>query len=62
MALGVMICAWLPRATWRLRTQYLLSYITMWIGVGSVLAFLLPSARALLSTPISSALRPNSRR
>jgi hypothetical protein len=44
MALGVMICAWLPRATWRLRTQYLLSYIVMWIGVGSVLAFLLPSA------------------
>jgi len=44
MALGVMICAWLPRATWRLRTQYLLSYVAMWIGVGSLLAFLLPSA------------------
>jgi hypothetical protein len=44
MALGLMLCAWLPRATFRLRTQYLLSYIAMWIGVGSVLAFLLPSA------------------
>ncbi|HST36311.1 MAG TPA: phosphatase PAP2 family protein [Allosphingosinicella sp.] len=44
MALGVMICAWLPRATWRLRTQYLLSYMAMWILVGSLLAFLLPSA------------------
>ena len=44
MALGLMICAWLPRTTYRLRTQYMLSYIAMWIGVGSVLAFLLPSA------------------
>jgi len=44
MALGVMICAWLPRASWRLRTQYLLSYLVMWIGVGSLLAFLLPGA------------------
>ena len=44
MALGLMICAFLPRATWRLRTQYMLSYIAMWIGVGSLLAFLLPSA------------------
>ena len=44
MALGLMICAWLPSASFRLRTQYLLSYIMMWIGVGSVLAFLLPAA------------------
>lgn len=44
MALGVMICAWLPRTSYRLRTQYLLSYIATWIGVGSVLAFLLPAA------------------
>lgn len=44
MAVGLMICAWLPRATFRLRTQYVLSYIAMWIGVGSVLAFLLPAA------------------
>ena len=38
MALGLMVCAFLPRVTFRLRTQYLLSYIVMWIGVGSVLA------------------------
>lgn len=44
MALGVMLCAWMPRATFRLRTQYLLSYIAVWIGIGSVLAFLLPAA------------------
>ena len=44
MALGLMICAWLPSASFRLRTQYLLSYIMMWIGVGSALAFLLPGA------------------
>jgi len=44
MALGVMICAFLPRSSWRLRTQYLISYLTMWIGVGSLLAFLLPGA------------------
>ena len=44
MALGLMICAWLPGLSFRLRTQYLLSYIMMWIGVGSVLAFLLPAA------------------
>lgn len=44
MALGLMLCAWLPRATFALRTQYLLSYMMMWIGVGSLLAFLLPSA------------------
>jgi len=44
MALGLIICAFLPRLTFRLRTQYMLSYIAMWIGVGSLLAFLLPSA------------------
>jgi hypothetical protein len=44
MALGLMICAFLPRTSWRLRTQYMLSYIAMWIGVGSLLAFLLPAA------------------
>lgn len=44
MALGLMVCAWLPGTSFRLRTQYLLSYIMMWIGVGSVLAFLMPSA------------------
>jgi hypothetical protein len=44
MSIGVVACAWMPRATFRLRTQYLLSYIGVWIGIGSVLAFLLPSA------------------
>jgi hypothetical protein len=44
MSLGVLVCAWLPRATFQLRTQYLLSYIGVWIGIGSILAFLMPSA------------------
>ena len=44
MAVGVVLCAWLPASTYRLRAQYLLSYIAVWIGIGSVLAFLLPSA------------------
>jgi hypothetical protein len=44
MSLGVLLCAWLPASTYRLRNQYLLSYIAIWIGIGSVLAFLLPSA------------------
>jgi hypothetical protein len=44
MALGVILCAWLPASTYRLRTQYLLSYIAVWIGLGSILAFLFPSA------------------
>jgi hypothetical protein len=44
VALGVIICAWLPASTYRLRTQYLFSYIAVWVGLGSVLAFLLPAA------------------
>jgi hypothetical protein len=44
MSLGLVACAWMPRATYRLRTQYMLSYIGVWIGIGSILAFLLPSA------------------
>jgi hypothetical protein len=44
MALGLLICAWLPASTYKLRTQYILSYIGVWIGLGSVLAFILPSA------------------
>jgi len=44
MALGLLICAWLPASSFRLRTQYVLSYIAVWIGIGSILAFLLPSA------------------
>jgi len=44
MSFGVLACAWLPASTYRLRNQYLLSYVAIWIGIGSVLAFLLPSA------------------
>jgi hypothetical protein len=44
MSLGVIVCAWMPRSSFRLRTQYLLSYIGVWIGIGSILAFLMPSA------------------
>ena len=44
MSLGVILCAWLPASTYRLRTQYLLSYISVWIVLGSILAFLFPSA------------------
>lgn len=44
MSLGLIVCAWMPRSTFRLRTQYMLSYIGVWIGIGSVLAFLMPSA------------------
>lgn len=43
MALGVFLCAVLPGRR-QLRTQYLLSFALIWILVGSVLAFLLPSA------------------
>ena len=44
MSFGVLACAWLPRSTYRLRNQYLLSYTATWILVGSILAFLLPAA------------------
>lgn len=44
MSLGVMLCAWLSASTYRLRNQYLLSYVGVWIGIGSIAAFLLPSA------------------
>ena len=44
MAVGIILCAWLPASTYRLRTQYLFTYIGVWIGIGSILAFLLPSA------------------
>jgi PAP2 superfamily protein len=46
MALGVFLCAVLPGRP-RLRTQYLLSFALVWILVGSVLAFLMPSAGAV---------------
>jgi hypothetical protein len=51
MVVGVMLCAFLPASSYRLRTQYLLSYIMMWVGVGSVLAFLLPAAGPCFYAP-----------
>ncbi len=44
MALGVIVCAWLPADGWRLRTQYLLTYAGVWILFGSIIASLLPAA------------------
>ena len=44
MSVGLIACSWLPGSTFRLRTQYTLSYIGVWIGIGSVFAFLMPSA------------------
>lgn len=44
MSLGVMLCAWLPQSAFRPKTQYLLTYMAVWIVIGSVLAFLLPSS------------------
>jgi hypothetical protein len=44
MSVGLLACAWMPRSSYRIRTQYMLSYIGVWIGIGSILAFLLPSA------------------
>jgi hypothetical protein len=44
VALGVILCAWLPASTYRLRTQYLLSYMAVWIVLGSFFAFLIPAA------------------
>jgi hypothetical protein len=52
MVLGVLVCAVLPASSYRLRTQYLLSYITTWIGVGSVIAFLLPAAGPCFYQPL----------
>jgi hypothetical protein len=44
MAVGLIVCAWLPASSYKLRNQYIFSYIGVWIGIGSILAFLLPSA------------------
>lgn len=44
MAVGIMLCAWLGTSSYRLRTQYIFTYLGIWIGIGSMLAFLLPSA------------------
>src|SRR3546814_8775273 len=44
MSLGVLLCAFGARRSYRLRTQYLLSYIAVWVVIGSVFAYLLPYA------------------
>ncbi|QLC25524.1 hypothetical protein HFP57_11175 [Parasphingopyxis algicola] len=44
MSIGVIICAFLGPENYRVRTQYLFSYIFVWIGLGSIMAFLFPSA------------------
>jgi hypothetical protein len=44
MSLGIILCAWLGSSSYRLRTQSMRSYLGVWIGIGSVLAFVLPSA------------------
>ncbi len=44
MALGVIFCAWVGKEQFHLRTQYMLTYLMVWIGLGSVAAFLVPGA------------------
>lgn len=44
MSLGVIVCAFLSAGSYRVRTQYLLTYLGVWIGIGSIVAFLLPAA------------------
>lgn len=44
MSFGVIICALAGQKSYRLRTQYILSYMTIWIGIGSILAWFMPSA------------------
>lgn len=44
MVLGLIICAWMPATTYRLRTQYCFTYIGVWIVLGSIMAFAMPSA------------------
>ena len=44
LSLGVLLCAFGGLGSFRLRTQYLLSYMLVWILLGSVFAFLAPSA------------------
>lgn len=43
MSIGLIICAFLGSESYRLRTQYILTYIFVWIGLGSIMAFLIPS-------------------
>jgi len=43
MSLGVAVCAFLAADAFRLRTQYLLTYMGIWILIGSLAAFAVPS-------------------
>jgi uncharacterized membrane protein YuzA (DUF378 family) len=52
MSLGVIICAWLPSTSYRLRTQYLLTYMGVWILLGSVTAYALPAAGPCFMVPL----------
>ena len=52
MMVGVILCAWLPASTYRLRTQYLFSYIGVWVGIGSILALMMPSAGPCFYGPL----------
>jgi hypothetical protein len=44
MVLGLVICAWMPASRYRLRTQYCLTYMGVWIVIGSIMAFAMPAA------------------
>lgn len=44
MVLGLIICAWMPAKSYRLRTQYCFTYIGVWIVLGSIMALAMPSA------------------
>lgn len=44
MSVGLIVCAFLGSENYRLRTQYILTYIFIWIVLGSVMAFLIPAA------------------
>ncbi|WP_299321924.1 phosphatase PAP2 family protein [Parasphingopyxis sp.] len=52
MSIGVIACAFLGPNSYRLRTQYLLTYVFVWIGLGTFLAFLLPSAGPCFYNPL----------
>ncbi|MGP1352196.1 MAG: phosphatase PAP2 family protein [Parasphingopyxis sp.] len=52
MSIGVIVCAFLGANSYRLRTQYLLTYLFVWIGLGTFLAFLLPSAGPCFYNPL----------
>lgn len=44
MSLGLIVCAWGSPKSFYLRTQYTLTYIGVWIVIGSAFAYLLPAA------------------